>query len=153
MLAVIRIRGTLNINPKIKKTLNLLMLHKVNHLVFVPENKIMKGMIEIVKDYVTFGEIDQTTCTSLLEKRGRILGNKKIAKEFFEKNKIKDFSELAKQVILNNKKLKELGIKPVFRLTPPSKGFERGGIKRAFIIGGVLGNRKADINKLIAKMI
>jgi len=153
MLAVIRIRGTLNINPKVKKTLELLMLHKANHLVLLPENKVAQGMIEIVKDYVTFGEIDQTTYSSLLEKRGRILGNKKIAKEFFEKNKLKDFSELAKQVIENNKKLKELGIKPVFRLTPPSKGFERGGIKKAFSIGGVLGNRKADINKLIAKMI
>jgi len=153
MLAVLRVRGTLDINPKIKKTLELLMLQKANHLVLVPENKIFKGMIEIVKDYVTFGEINQITCTKLLEKRGRVLGNKKISKQLFEKHKAKDFDDLAKQILEGNKKLKEFDIKPVFRLTPPSKGFERGGIKKAFIVGGALGNRKTEINKLIAKMI
>jgi len=153
MLALIRLRGPININPKIKKALDLLMLHKVNHLVLVSGNKTTNGTIKLVKDYITFGEIDEDTCTKLLEKRGRFSGNKKITKEFFKKHDLKDFEELAKQVLKGEKKVRELGIKPVFRLTPPSKGHKRGGIKKTFLIGGALGNRKAEINNLILKMI
>lgn len=152
MFAVIRIRGTLDINPKISKTLDLMMLHKANHLVLVPESKISTGMIKKVNDYVTFGKISEEACTLLLEKRGRLVGNKKILKSFLEKHRLKSFGELAKLVLSGGKKLRELGIKPVFRLNPPSKGFERGGIKKAFKVGGVLGDRKEDINKLILKM-
>ena len=153
MLAVIRIRGTVEINPKNGKTLELLMLHKPNHLVLVPDSKEMSGMVRKVKDYVTFGEISGDACAVLLEKRGRLLGNKRIDKAFLQKNKFENFAALAKAVIESSKKLKELGIKPVFRLSPPSKGFERAGIKKSFHIGGALGYRKGNINELLEKMV
>ena len=42
------------------------------------------------------------------------------------------------------------GLKPVFRLHPPRKGYE--GIKRSFKEGGALGYRGEKINHLIRRM-
>ena len=42
------------------------------------------------------------------------------------------------------------GIKPVFRLHPPSKGF-KGKVKRSYTAGGVTGYRGENINNLIKK--
>ncbi|MCG2827410.1 MAG: uL30 family ribosomal protein, partial [Thermoplasmatales archaeon] len=61
--AVVRVRGNININRGIKDTLKMLNLTKVNHCVFIPETKEYKGMLQKVKDYVTWGEIDSDTLT------------------------------------------------------------------------------------------
>ena len=42
-------------------------------------------------------------------------------------------------------------VKPLFRLTPPRKGYE--GVKRSFQNGGALGYRGAKINDLIQRMM
>jgi large subunit ribosomal protein L30 len=41
----------------------------------------------------------------------------------------------------------------VYFLAPPVGGFERKGIKKSFIVGGALGDRKEDINVLLKKMM
>lgn len=53
--------------------------------------------------------------------------------------------------IKNAKKISKS--KTLIRLHPPSKGFERKGLKMAFNQGGVLGYRGEKINALIEKMI
>ncbi len=40
-----------------------------------------------------------------------------------------------------------------YLLSPPVGGFERGGIKKSFAQGGVLGNRKDKMNDLIKRMV
>jgi len=136
MLAAIRVRGSVNVLPQIKKTLELLRLDRVNHLVLVEDKQ--RGMLNKVQSYTTFGEIDAETIALVLKKRGRLAGNKKLGKEFLEKNKLKGFDEAAKAVFEGKKKLKELGVKPVFRLSPPKKGYERAGIKKGYSVGGAL---------------
>ena len=42
-------------------------------------------------------------------------------------------------------------IKPLFRLSPPKKGYE--GIKRSFTNGGALGYRGKEINKLLERAL
>jgi len=150
-LAIIQIRGTVNTHPDVKKTLELLRL-KQKHACAVHENDaIIKGMFSRVKDYVTFGEIDEATFKALLDKRGEVIGGKslkeekvdstKIAKEYFEgKIKLRDFDA-------------KYRVKPYFRLHPPKGGFERGGIKQPFTKGGALGNRGDKIKELILKML
>ena len=59
--AVVRVRGSVNVNPKIKETMKLMKLNRVNHCVIVPENDTYTGMLNIIKDYVTWGEIDAET--------------------------------------------------------------------------------------------
>lgn len=152
LYAVIRIRGSVNLSPQLKKTLELLRLHKVNHLVLVKEEKQLKKMIEKIQDFVAFGEINQETLAKLVLKRGRLAGDKRIEKEFFKENKLKDENELAEKV-LNGTRFEDFGLKPVFRLTPPKKGFEREGIKKSFVAGGALGYRGEKINELIKKMM
>ena len=152
MLAVLRVRGKVRVSPQHRKALEVLMLHKVNHLVLVRGNDSNKKMVESAKDYVTFGEIDEPTLEMLLRKRGRTLENRRIDDEFLKHLKVGSLKALAKELIDGKKSLKELGIKPVFRLNSPSKGYERGGIKQGFAVGGALGYRAGDINSLINRM-
>ncbi len=151
MYVAIRVRGKVNVSPRIKKTLELLRLDRVNHLALV--RKEQKGMLEKTQSFITFGEIDEETLAVALEKRGRIAGNKKIGKDFLKEKKIASFEELAKSVIEGKTKLEDVGIKPILRLSPPKKGYERAGIKKSYSVGGALGYRASDINKLVKRMI
>jgi len=151
MFAAIRVRGSVNITPGIKKTLQLLKLDRVNHLVLVKQEQ--KKMLSKVQSYTTFGEIDEETLTSLLQKRARLAGNKKVEESFLKEKKLKGFDDLAKSVLEGKTKLKDLGIKPVFRLRPPKKGYERAGVKKGYSVGGALGYRASDVNLLIRRMI
>ena len=151
MYAAIRVRGKVNVSPAIRKTLELLRLDRVNHLALV--RKEQKGMLEKAQSFITFGEINWETLALALEKRGRLAGNKKIGKGFLKEKKIASFEELAKSVIGGKAKLADFGIKPILRLTPPKKGYERAGIKKNYSVGGALGYRASDINKLVKRMI
>ena len=55
MLAVVRIRGIRKVRPKIRDTLMMLNLNKPNNCVVVPETPQYLGMINVVRDYVAFG--------------------------------------------------------------------------------------------------
>ena len=66
MYAAIRVRGKVNVSPRIKKTLELLRLDRVNHLALV--RKEQKGMLEKAQSFITFGEINNETLASALEK-------------------------------------------------------------------------------------
>ncbi len=153
MWAVVRVRGTVNVAPKIKKTLELLRLDRPHRLVLIDEKSTVKNMVLTAKDYVTFGEIEEKTLASLLQKRARLEGDKRLTGETFKEMEVKGIEELAAQVLAGKKRLREFGIKEVFRLNSPRKGFERPGIKRAFKIGGVLGYRGTKINNLLEKMM
>jgi len=151
MYAAIRIRGSIKTSPDAKKTLSLLRLKAANHFVLVkPEQK---GMLEKVKGYITFGEIDEETLGLAIQKRARLSGNKKLDKQFLKEKKLKDFKEMAKSILEGKTSLQSLGIKPVLRLGPPKKGYERAGIKKSYSVGGALGYRASDINKLIKRMV
>ncbi len=68
-LAIIRIRGTDDVNNKIESTMKMLKLHK-KHVCSVYDDKPeIKGMAEKCKDYVTYGELDDDTYKLLVDKR------------------------------------------------------------------------------------
>ena len=124
-IVVIRVRGLIGISKDIKDGLNMLGLYKKNYCVIVPSNPSYLGMINKVKDYVTWGNIDDETEKLLLKKRGK---------------RIKD------------KEGKDV-MRKFFRLNSPRKGFGRKGIKLPFSVSGALGDRKEKINDLIKRMI
>jgi len=132
-IAVVCIRGIRKIKPKIKKTLELLRLNRPNHCVVLEGSKQNIGMLGVVKDYVTFGEIDEETLFRLLYKRGR-KGSKKLS-GLLEKDRV---NEAAKEVFGGKKKISDLA-DPVFMLHPPRKGFK--DTKRAYPLGD-LGKRE-----------
>ena len=86
-------------------------------------------------------------------KRARIKSNKKIDNEYIKNKTGKEIEEFCKLVIDGKESLDKLEIKKVFRLKPPSKGFERKGIKMSFKEGGALGYRGEKINELLERMI
>ncbi|MBU0636313.1 50S ribosomal protein L30 [Candidatus Micrarchaeota archaeon] len=153
MYAIIQLRGEVNVRKDLRQTIKRLGLYRKNHLVLQLESPNIKRMLKKIESFITFGEIDEKTLTRLLEKRARLAGNKKVDLDFLKKNKIDSFTVLAKKVFEEKKVLKELGIKKVFRLNAPRKGFERGGIKKLFSTGGAAGYRSSDINALIQRMM
>jgi large subunit ribosomal protein L30 len=153
MLAVIKVRGNISVSPEIKRTMELLNLTRINHMVLVSEKPQMKKMVEKIQGHVTFGEINKEILVKVLQKKGQISSTKKLTEKELKEMKIKDFNELAEQLISEKITLKKLGIKPVFRLKAPRKGYGRAGIKKPFKIGGALGYRAKAINELIKKMV
>jgi large subunit ribosomal protein L30 len=151
--AVVRIRGTINVNPNIKHTLQLLNLTRTNHCVLLEENKITDGMLQIAKDYVTWGEIGKEYLSKLINKRGRLKGDNELSEKYIKSStSYNSIEKLSEDIIDNKIKYKNIpNIKPIFRLNPPKKGFR--GIKKSYKNKGALGYRGKDINNLIARMI
>jgi large subunit ribosomal protein L30 len=128
-LAVVRVRGKINLDSNLKRTFEQLNLHNKNWCVVVKDTPTNKGMIKKVKDYITYGEISSEVFDELLKNRGEISNNEK-------------------SITFNKKKYKRY-----FRLSPPKKGYGRKGIKVSFQSGGALGYRKNKINDLLKRMI
>jgi len=153
VFAVIRVRGTVNIKPDIKHTLKLLRLNKTNHCVLIEENNVMKGMLQVIKDYVTWGEIEKEKLLKLIISRGKLNGDKRVTDEYIKSaTSIDNIDKLSESIYTNKFNYKDIpDIKPLFRLNPPKNGYE--GIKRSFKNKGALGYRGKKINKLIERMI
>lgn len=150
-IAIVQIRGTVKTHPDVKKTLELLRLKQKHACVVVDDNEVVRGMLKKIKDYTTFGTIEEDTYVKMLDARGECVG-----KGSLKDNKV-DSKKLAKEYFLGDVKLRDFEpkyqVKPFFRLHPPKGGFERGGIKKTFNQGGVLGERKEAISILIEKML
>jgi len=67
-IAVVQIRGTVRTGSKIKDTLKLLRLTKKNSCVLLENNPVYLGMLVKLKDFVTWGEVNNETLKSLIEK-------------------------------------------------------------------------------------
>jgi large subunit ribosomal protein L30 len=143
MYAVIRIRGLVNISPKVKKTFEVLNLKRANHMSIWSETKESLRMIKQVEDYATFGKISDELLSEVIEKKGKSVEDSK------EKIDIKKVLAELKA----GKSMKKSGVINCFRLSPPKKGFERKGIKKPFSLGGALGNRGTNIDELIRRMM
>ena len=153
-IAIVQVRGTVGLSQKLKTTFKLLKLLKTHSCVLAEANSSTKGMLIALKDYITWGEIDQATFTLLLEKRGKLAGNKNLTEAYLKEKTNMNFDQFSQSILESKKTFKDLpGIKPYFRLKPPTKGFERGGIKLQYSLGGALGYRKDNINDLIRRMI
>ena len=149
--AIVRVRGSVNVKPKIKKTMEIMRLNRVNHSVIVPENEVYKGMLNIIKDYVTWGEVDADTTQLMLESSGKTSGNNSFTKEELKESSFKTIKALSKALTEGKTVMRDVpALKPLFRLHPPRKGYE--GIKRSFNEGGALGYRGEKINLLIRRM-
>jgi len=151
-IAVIRIRGRVDVPPDVKTTLKLLRLHKKFHAVIIDDRPSYLGMLKRIQDYVTWGEVDCETLALLLRRRGRLEGGVKLTDDYVKKYGFSSIEEFAKAIIEGKAKITDLPkLKPVFRLSPPSGGF-KGTIKRHHKDGGELGYRGRAINELIRKM-
>ncbi|MEM5777229.1 MAG: 50S ribosomal protein L30 [Candidatus Aenigmatarchaeota archaeon] len=151
LFAVVRIRGWVKTRKEINDTLEMLKLKRNNNCVLLPEIPQYKGMLNKVKDYVTFGEIEKDILVELLMKRCEIQGGKLTKENIKEITKFDSFEKFAQALIDGKAKLRDFRkIKPVFRLNPPKRGFKS---KRLPYPKGDLGYRGKDINVLLKRMI
>jgi large subunit ribosomal protein L30 len=152
---VVRARSDVTVERSIRETMGMLNLTRVNHAVIIPENPQYNGMLQKVKDYVTWGEADAGLVEKMISERGRLVGDKPvtdaIVKGGTDYKSIKDFSKAITSGDATVKNLAEM--KRVFRLHPPRGPKGWGGLKRTYVVGGALGYRGEDITALVERMI
>lgn len=141
-IAVVRIRGIRNISPKIKKTLNMLNIEKINNCTVLDDTPQNMGMVKVCKDYVAYGPVSEKVLFELLRKRGEKGG--RMLREVMEDDEIKQ----AAGKIMHKEKVKDF-VDPVFRLHPPRKGYKT--IKKPAPEGD-LGKRE-DMDSLLRRMM
>jgi large subunit ribosomal protein L30 len=151
-LAVVKIRGTISAQREARETLDMFRLDRSNHAVLVDNRPSYMGMLYRVQNYVTWGEVSKETVALLLKKRGRLAGNKKLTDEYAQKIGYKSLDALAEAIASCKAEYQKLpNVQPVFKLSPPSKGF-RGKTKKSYSAGGEAGYRGEKINELIKRM-
>ncbi len=129
LIAIVRIRGKVNLNYNIEETMQRLNLKAVNNCSLVKLTDSYKGMINKCQNHVAYGEIDEPTLAKLLARH--VPGAN------------------AKEVI--GGKLDSVKESMPLRLHPPRRGYR--AIKQSFNQGGQAGYMGSDINKLIGRMI
>tara|TARA_B100001971_G_C18240508_1_gene570502 strand:- start:683 stop:1180 length:498 start_codon:yes stop_codon:yes gene_type:complete len=139
---IIRISGLVKVNRDIEEALDRLKLRRKYAAVLINSNdKNIKGMLDKVKFFVAYGEIDKPTLIKLLKSRAKSIKGEKV--------EVKIDAEKVAEEIISGKDLRDLGLKPFFRLHPPRKGIK----SKIQYPKGVLGNNKKDINKLVERML
>lgn len=152
-LAVVRVRGVVDIYRGVKETMSMLRLERNCHATLIDNRPSTLGMLHKAQHYLAWGEISKETLTLLLKKRGRLIGDKKLSEEYAQKVGRKSLDDLVEALYNGEVEFHLLpNMKPVFRLHPPSKGF-RGKVKRSFASGGVTGYQGEAINSLLEQMI
>jgi len=139
-IAVVRVRGQVNLSQSLKSTFQMLNLFNKNGCVVVDDTPSFRGMIKRVKDYVTWGEITDDVFKKMVESKAEpYLGRLEDSKSMYKYNKY---------FTIGTKKFNKF-----IRLNPPKKGYGKEGIKMPFTKNGALGYRGEKINDLIEKMM
>lgn len=71
-IAIIRIKGNVDLSPDVKKTFEELKLNKKFSCIIVEDKAEILGMIKKIKDHVAYGYIDEKTLNELITKRGNV---------------------------------------------------------------------------------
>jgi large subunit ribosomal protein L30 len=149
---VVRLRGTVNTPYWAEHTLRLLRLKSRFSATIVPENEVYEGMLKKVKDHVAWCKADAQTIKLLLEKRGKVIGDKSINDEVLRSLGFSSIDDLAIALANDSIKFNDLKlIKPYFRLAPPRKGFKKSS-KHMYSNGGILGKNE-ELSEMVARMV
>lgn len=140
-LFVVRVRGRIRLRKEVKDTLTMLHLYKANYCTLVENTPTMRGMIEKVKDYTTWGDAEEACIEELFAKRGSIYHG--------------PLTDAKKKITYKGRWIEHKGNKynKYFKLNPPRQGYGREGIKKIFAKKGALGNRGNKINDLVKRML
>jgi len=143
-IIAIRIAGRVGVRHDLEKTLDVMRLKKKHVAVIIDSDRPeSEGLIHKTIHSIAYGELDDETAKLLIEKRGRMEGDKPVDS--------KKIAEFMNDVIKGKKSMGEIGIKPFFRLNPPKGGFKRS--IKLMVPRGVLGNHGKKINDLVKRMI
>lgn len=134
VVAVVRIKGSVGIDPDIEKTLQSLRLDKAFTAALYNQSDSLEGMLKKAQRYLTWGKPNKQTIFTFLKKSGI---------------NVEDLNRFSAKLHEGEEKLPH----PIFvSLHPPKKGFKRS-VKRAYNSKGEYGDRGEGINELIRKMV
>ena len=152
-IVVVRVRGSVGVSKEIEKVFRQMHLTRKNHATLIETSPSNNGTLRKVKDYATWGMPSLRVLGKLVAKRGMLAGNRRLTEDY-----VKEYlgygslSELVEALYESRVDIRNLkGVKPLFRLNPPRKGFH-GSIKKPFS-EGALGDREEAIDSLLEKMI
>ena len=152
-LVVVKIRGTVRAQKETRETLEFLHLVHTNHAVLIDSRAAYMGMLQRVNSYITYGEPTKELVTMMLQKRGRLAGDKKLTDDYIQKIGYKSIDDLAEAILSCKVQYQKLpDMEPRFKLHPPSKGY-KGKTKKGFKAGGEAGYRGEAINDLVKRMV
>jgi large subunit ribosomal protein L7e len=174
---VVRIKGINKIDPKKRKTLQLLRLLQINNGVFIKLTKATMEMLKIVEPFVAYGYPNQKSVRELIYSKYLQLWQFTTHANPFEE---RGYGKVDKQRLpLTDNEIIELNLGKYgmicmedliheiytvgpnfkqasnflwpFKLNSPTGGFRKRKFKH-FVEGGDLGNREDHINELIRQM-
>ena len=149
---VVRMKGQVDVPGWAITTLKLLKLERKFRATIIPAKENTLGMLNKVKHYVSWQEVETSTVKELLDKKGRKEGYKKITPEDLSEIGFKSMDDLANSLAEGKVSLTKLKpLKPWFALAPPKKGFKKS-TKKLYGQKGILGNNK-ELGTLVQRMI
>jgi large subunit ribosomal protein L30 len=149
---VVRIKGQADVPHWATTTMKLLKLEKKYRATIIPAKETTLGMLNKIKHYVSWHEVDVPLVKELLEKKGRKSGYKKINSEDLTAIGFKTLDELATSLAEGKTSLSKLSpLKPWFALAPPRHGFKKS-TKKLYGQKGILGKNK-DLSTIVRNMI
>lgn len=131
LVAVVRVRGRVNVRHDIEETLTRLNLKRVNNCALLHNNDSYSGMLQKCESYVAYGEINKTVLEKLVAKHAPELKPEELMSKGYDVKKLKEHMP--------------------FRLKPPRHGYK--SIKRHFNQGGAVGYMGMHINQLLTRMV
>ncbi|KAK0940569.1 60S ribosomal protein L7 [Friedmanniomyces endolithicus] len=161
LVFVVRIKGINKIDPKKRKTLQLLRLLQINNGIFVRLTKATSEMLKIVEPFIAYGYPNLKSVRELVYKRGYAKTSQKqripltdnaIIEEHLGKFGIVCMEDLIHEIFTVGPNFKQTSsfLWP-FKLSNPTGGFRPRKFLH-FVEGGDLGNREEHINALIRQM-
>ena len=149
---VVRIKGKADCPYWATTTMTLLKLDKKYRAVILPAKDNTLGMLNKVKHYVTWSELDTGLAKELVDKKARKEGYQKITAADLKELGYDSTDALATALAEGKATLSKLKpLKPWFALAPPRHGFKRS-TKKLYGQKGVLGQNK-DLGILVRNMI
>jgi len=149
---VVRIRGQVDVPSWARTTLRLFKLDKKYRATIIPAKENTLGMLNKIKHYISWIEIDDSLAKELLEKKGRKSGYQKISESDLKQLGFNSIDELASALSEGKAAMSKLKpLKPWFALSPPKHGFKRS-TKRMYDQKGILGENK-ELGELVRRMM
>jgi large subunit ribosomal protein L30 len=149
---VVRIKGQADVPYWASTTMTLLKLDKKYRATILPAKENTLGMLNKVKHYISWIELDAELAKEILDKKARKSGYKKITPEDLKEIGFNSIDELATALAEGKATLSKLKpLKPWFALSPPRHGFKRS-TKKLYGQKGILGLNK-ELGTIVRRMI
>jgi len=131
VIIAVRIKGSIGMDPDVRKTLESLRLLKAYSAGLYPDNPHILGMLKKASRYLTWGRPSKQTLITFFKRAGLPADEQHV------------------ETLLKTEKALDRAV--IIHLRPPKKGFKRS-IKRAYRSGGEYGDRGGEIDLLLRRM-